>query len=263
MRSLSLTFAAIALGLLSFSCQFLPRTNANGESSQVSQNANQAGSSDGAADLESYKSLFFADQSLEEIVKQYNTPGSVFERAYKYVGEGKPEEAKKILNQSLNEPAHEARYRLWVWNALRQLGEKPPPEIADEVQGVVIEVPVESAGETLGAYSDGRALYLNTHRKGGTIVWDNTEETRINTLVRDVINAAKPLVGKARPFDKHRPTQQNVFRVSILTYGGLRMIEARQESDLAKDPALAAVVDAGKKLFHALLDEQKKAKQKP
>ena len=262
MRSLFLMFAAIIIGLLSFSCQHLPKLNADSEPPKVSQNINQEKPRDSSANWEEYKSLLFVDQSLEEMVKTHDKPDDVFAQAHKYVGEGKPEEAKRVLKRSLNDPEQEVRFRLWIWNALRQLGEKPPPKIADEVQGVVLEIPIENYIDTLAAYSDGRARYVNTQGKGGAIIWETTEESRITALVRDLIDAAEPLVGKATLIARHRPTEPHVIRVSILTYGGLRMIEVRQDSDLSNDPALTALLDAGTKLFHALLDEHEKAKQK-
>ncbi len=241
--------AALTIGLMLLSCQSVSKSQIN----MPMQNANQA------TNWEDYKQILFVDQSLEEFVKLPGVPDDQFVQAHKYVNRGRPEEAKKILKQVLTDPTAEVRTKLWAWNALRQLGAKPPTSIADEVQGVVMEVPVENWVDTLAAYSDGRARYVNG--KGGAIVWEAPEDTRISSLVGNFIKAAKPLVDKARVFSKHQPTRSDVVRITILTFGGIRIIEAKQ-SDIAEHHIMSGAYDAGTQLFFALLDEDEKAKQK-
>jgi hypothetical protein len=87
------------------------------------------------------------------------------------------------------------------------LGEKPSPSIGNEVQGVVLEFPIESSEykdnwvDTLAAYSDSRARYLNG-KTGTGIIWEAPEEPRVNSLVMSVMNAAKPLVEETPIFEK-------------------------------------------------------------
>jgi hypothetical protein len=249
MKNLVLIIAIVVVGFIVLSCHSLFKSQASSET----QNASQA------TNWDDYKNLLFVDQTLEEMVKLYKVPDNPFVQAYNYVNGGKPEGAKKILKQVLADPTSEVRTRLWVWNALRQLGEKPPPNIASEVQGVVMEVPVDNWVDTLAAYSDGRARYLNG--KGGAIVWEVPEETRISSLVNSFINAAKPLVEKAPVHNKHQPTKNNVVRISILTYGGTHIIEAKQ-SDITERHILSSAYNAGTQLFLALLEENEKSKQK-
>lgn len=256
MKTVILIIAVVVLGFIFLSCRSLFKSQANLESSQeqTTQNANQA-----TTNWDDYKNLLFVDQSLEELVNHYNAPDDLFSQAYKYVKDGKSEEAKKSLKQVLADPTAEVRAKLWAWRALRQLGEKPPSNIANEVQGVVLEVPVDNWVDTLAAYSDGRARYLNG--KGGAIVWELPEEARISSLVRSIINAAKPLVEKAPAFDKHQPTKNDVVRISILTYGGIHIVEAKQ-SDITENHTMSTVYNAGAQLFLALLEEDEKSKQK-
>jgi uncharacterized protein YxeA len=253
MKTLILIIVALVIGLIFLSCRFLSKSQANRESSQAqtTQNANQV------TNWDDYKNLLFVDQSLEELVNHYSAPKDLFSQAYKYVKDGKSEDAKKSLKQVLADPTAEVRAKLWAWRALRQLGEKPPSNIANEVQGMVLEVPVDNWIDTLAAYSDGRARYLNG--KGGAIVWENPEEPRISSLVRSVIDAAKPLVEKSLVYDKHQPTKNDVVRVSILTYGGIHIIEAKQ-SDITENHIMSPVYNAGTQLFLALLEEDKRQK---
>jgi hypothetical protein len=140
---------------------------------------------------------------------------------------------------------------------LRKLGEKLPPNLSKEVVGVVLEVPVDAWVDTLAAYSDGRARYL--HGKGGVIANEALDDPRFKSLVEDVIKAAKPLVEKAPVFDKHQPPKSDVIRVSILTYGGIHVIEA-QESDIMGNHPMLPIFNAGMRLFVTLLEESGKAK---
>jgi hypothetical protein len=57
-----------------------------------------------------------------------------------------------------------------VWSGLRELGELPDPKFAFEVLGVVLERPSNGAYDTLAAYMDGSARYLNF--SGKAIFWD-------------------------------------------------------------------------------------------
>ena len=54
----------------------------------------------------------------------------------------------------LDLPQLETRIQLWVWSALRELGEKPDPELAFEVLGVVIEMPSGDGHDTIAAYGE-------------------------------------------------------------------------------------------------------------
>jgi hypothetical protein len=230
----------------------------------VRANANpmqKAGESGTFAD---YKKLLFVDQSLDEIVELYKLPDNAFIRAQDLVKSGKPEKAKQVLKQLLADPGEEVRTKLWAWNCLRQLGEKPPPNVANQVQGIVMEVPVgENWIDTLAAYSDGRVRYLNGqgggNGQGGAIIWETPEEKRISSLVATFISAGKPIVAMAPVYEKHQPAKNDVVRISLLTYGGIHIIEARQP-DITPRHSLSPVYNAGTQLFLALLDENEKSK---
>lgn len=260
MKTLILIIAAVIIGHLSLSCHYVSKLQANSDSSPqpVTQNVSQAAPSASPPNLDDYKELLFVDQSLEELVTRRGLPTDYFVKAYKHVKDGKPEEAKKSLRQLLADPAAEVREKLWAWRALRKLGEKLPPDISTEVVGVVLEVPVEDWLDTLAAYSDGRARYLNG-KNGGMIIREVPDLTSLDSLVSEVIKAAKPLVEKAPVFDKHQLPKSDVVRVSILTYGGIHIIEAK-ESDITVNHPLAPVFGAGTRLFLALLEESEKAK---
>jgi hypothetical protein len=226
----------------------------------VTQNVGPVAPSASPQNWNTYRELLFVDQSLEEMVTLHGMPEDHFAKAYKHVKDGQPEEAKKSLRQLLATPGAEVREKLLAWRALRKLGEELPPNLSQEVVGVVLEVPVENWVDTLAAYSDGRARYLNG--KGGVIVHEvRLDDPRLNSLVEGVIKAAKPLVQKAPVFDKHQPPNSEVIRVSILTYGGIHVIEAK-ESDIRGSHLMSPVFNAGTRLFLTLLEESEQAKPK-
>jgi hypothetical protein len=260
MKTLMLISAAVMIGQSFLSCRYVSQLRANNDSApgQVTQNVSQATPTASPQNWSDYRELLFVDQSLEEMVTRHGLPEDHFAKAYKHVKDGQPEEAKKSLRRILAEPTAEVREKLLAWRALRKLGEKLPPNLSAEIVGVVLEVPVDPWVDTLAAYSDGRARYLNG--SGGVIVHEVVDDSRLNSLVKGVIEAAKPLVQKAPASDKHRPQNSEVIRVSILTYGGIHMMEAK-ESDITGRHPMSPVYNAGTRLFLTLLEYSEKAKQ--
>ena len=259
MKTLLLT-VTVAIGLVSGSCG-ATRSETNSESprEQTPGTKQTVVVMPVPANIDEYKKLLFLDQRLEELTTRHNLPNDPFAKAYQQVKEGKTADAKKSLRQVLSDPAAEVREKLWAWRALRQLGEKPPPNVANEIQGVVIEVPVDDWIDTLGAYSDGRARYLNP--KGGLIVWEAMEKNELSTLAKSFINAAKPLVDRAPLSDEHQPAKEGVVRVTILTYAGIRVLEGKDSDVMEGSHILSPVARAGQVLFISMLEAAEKQKR--
>jgi hypothetical protein len=256
MNRMILTVAGLVIGAMLASGCSQSRTSVRSSVTQTDQARPSASPAARPTPWQDFTNLLFADQTLDEFVSHDNAPNPLFTSAYKYVKEGRPEAAKKSLKQVLADPDAELRTKLWAWRSLRQLGEKPPANIANEVQGLVLEVAVENGVDTLAAYSGGSARYVNA--LGGAIVWEVPGENRISALITNAINAAKPLVEKSPVFDKHQPTKNDVLRVSILTYGGIHVVEAKQ-SDITEKHIMSPVYEAGTQLFLALLEENEKS----
>ncbi|HET6975559.1 MAG TPA: hypothetical protein VFI24_04500 [Pyrinomonadaceae bacterium] len=259
MKTLLLT-VIVAIGLVSLSCGVTKsQTNSESPREQTPVTKQTVIVMPPSANADEYKDLLFVDQSLEELITRYNAPSDPFAKAYQHVKEGKTDDAKKSLRQVLSDPKAEVREKLWAWRALRQSGDKPPPNVANEIQGVVMEVPVNDWIDTLAAYSDGRARYLNP--KGGLIVWEAMEENRLSTLAKNFINAAKPLIERAPISDKHQPAKNGVVRVSILTYAGIHILEGKDSEVIEGRHILSPAAFAGQELFLALLEVAEKQKR--
>jgi hypothetical protein len=141
----------------------------------------------------------------------------------------------------------EARLRLWAWQTLRSLGKYPSPDLARQVLGVIIEVPFEDRQDTLAAYADGSARYIN--HQGGMIVWDRMDET-ITPLVMNVIRETTPL-GAPQEDRLDDPIPADQVRLSALTPGGIYLWQGAA----ADNPALSKVFAGMAELLRALVQE--------
>lgn len=153
------------------------------------------------SDSDPIRQLLFASQSLKKQVSRSHLDGSqspfqTIADASILVDDGKKSEAISMLRKVLDTPDLESRLTLWVWSALRELGEKPDPKMAFQVIGVVVEVPSGGAYDTLAAYMDGSARYLNF--SGKAIFWDQKDEA-VRVLCQNFIDSTIPVSSRAKP----------------------------------------------------------------
>jgi hypothetical protein len=205
----------------------------------------------------SLKDLLFADDPLEKSAElgraeklPAESPFRGFAAARSHARAGKVEEAKKELRPLLTNP--ETRIQLWAWRALRELGEKPDPKAVDGVQGVVCELSNEAGVGTLAVYADGRARWLGG--EGAVTVWEAAgKDAEIDQGIRKLLGVAVPLVHSAPARDQHLASAlaKDRFRVSVLTYGGVHVVEAFGP-DIDEAHALAPALLASGPLIEAL-----------
>lgn len=255
-RWFPITSICFLLGLLAWHPFF--KTNLNAQSSVKTKPKPTAQSA--ASPLGDFKALFFADQSLEEITQKpvmtsrepADCPWSLFASALAKSRNGKLEDARKDVKRVLANPDVEVRMRLWAWKALRELGERPPANIANEVQGVVCELHNEAGVGTIAAYADGRARWLGG--KGKITVWEAPDsDAEIAGLIRTLLRSAEPLVKTATVLDRHKASEPelNYFRVSILTYAGIYIVEV-YGPEIDRQHAVAPLLIGSVNLLDAL-----------
>jgi hypothetical protein len=117
------------------------------------------------------RETFFGDMPLTTwAASGVGEPWSRFKLAAARFAKGDRDEAFKALEEILNRPDLESRHYLEAWTAYRENGVQPPAHLAKKVLGVVLDVPVEGGFDTLAAYPDWHARYLNV--SGAAIVWD-------------------------------------------------------------------------------------------
>jgi len=197
------------------------------------------------------RKALFACQSMKEVLQSLKldgTPGPFqsFADAVRLAEAGKKEEARSRLHDILNLPKLETRAQLWVWSALRELGEQPDPKSGTEVLGVVIEIPMEAGYDTLAAYQDGSARYLNF--SGSVVFWDAPDAT-IQWLGRNFIDSAASASSKATP-RKSLSLPKSGTQVTLLTRSGIYAIS---------DPS-PAVIRAASGLMVELIHRAKERK---
>jgi hypothetical protein len=183
-----------------------------------------------------------AEEWLSNEMNRY--PWVLMAAAYVKLKMDETAEAGRLL-RAVTLISNEARVRLWAWHSLRALGKYPSPDLARQVLGVVIEVPFEDSQDTLAAYADGSARYIN--HQGGMIVWDRMDET-ITPLVMNVIRETTPPGAPQEDrLDDPIPTEQ--VRLSALTPGGIYV----WQGEAAENPALSKVFSAMADLLRALV----------
>jgi len=221
--------AAVVLILHTLSCSGLQHAAVS--ANNMNTDATQSLTPDASALL---KSLLFSDESLEELLAHTDKsstgleadPWLGFSQAVSHKKDGKTEEAKKDLRRVLSMPDPETRVLLSAWTALRALGERPRPEDADVVQGVVFELHNEAGIGTVAAYRDGRARFFGG--KGAASFWEAPHSDKeMDALIEKFLKQAEPFVKKAPAVEKHNSVAVPLdhIRVTVLTFGGLHITD--------------------------------------
>jgi hypothetical protein len=120
--------------------------------------------------------------------------------------------------------------------------------------GVVIEVGMENGLDTLAAYVDGTARYINQAEK--MIVWEAPSDLS-QKLIDDLFTASANVVKQIGPWEKKRlaqPANGNI-RLNFLVADGLYFGQGPLDV-LSKDPIGAPVIQAATQLL-IFLTEQK------
>lgn len=181
----------------------------------------------------------FACQPMNVLVQRLKLDGNpgpfqTFADAAALANSGKKEEAKSRLHSILGLPNLETRIQLWVWSALRELGERPDPKSGKEVLGVVVEMPMQRAYDTLAAYQDGSARYLNY--SGKAIFWDQ-HDVAIKSLCQRLIVSTIPEGSRALP-RQNAMLPKSGSQATLLTRSGMYVISEPSHGVVAAGSAL-------------------------
>jgi len=155
------------------------------------------------------------------------------------------------IEKVLDDDELETRPRIVAANLLRSLG-KPVED--KQLFGVIVEVGLDEGLDTLAAYEDGTARYINY--TGKMIVWE-TRTVVSDELIVDLFAAARNVVAQIGPWDEarlNRPKTGNV-RLSFLVSDGLYFGEGPFEV-LAQDAIGGPVIAAATKLMQFLVSPQ-------
>jgi hypothetical protein len=203
------------------------------------------------SETDAIRQLLFASQSLQEQASHMRPevrsgPALSIADAQRLVEEGRTKQAVACLQSVLDSPVLETRIQLWVWAALRELGEGPEGKAAFEVLGAVLEMPSGGAHDTLAGYVDGSARYLNF--SGKAIFWD-APDAAMQRLCQALVDSTIPASARAKPRTSLSLPKRGI-QVTMLTRSGPFLITAPPK----------AVVSAGAALMLELIrrSEEKK-----
>jgi len=214
-------------------------------------------------DFEEIQKFLFGDVSLSEwktVDKKADMiePWSSFEAVRLAVARGDTSGAVNLLRRVAAVPELESRQYLQAWHFLREFGVQPPPDEAKRVRGVVLEICLSAGLDTLAAYSDHTARYIN--HGGRLIVWEESE-SEMNSHIDELLRAGQRIADAIGPWDKERRTAppKGHVRINMLTALGLHFGEG-PFGVLSADPMGAPVILAGTQLMKALIERAEAAK---
>ncbi len=200
------------------------------------------------------RELLFADQSLATVAGTLSSaqpPWDLFAAAARQVEAPDTCGARAPLRRILALPDQETRVHLLGWRALRKLGETPSDAEASRVRGVIIEVGSEVEIDSLAAYADHSARYLN--QGGGPIIWEAHEVT-LEAIVDALLEAAEGIVHATGLLAGPRPPPPapGQAAISVLTYRGIHF-GAGPLAGLSQDRLGGPVMTCGLTLIEALI----------
>lgn len=163
------------------------------------------------------------------------------------------EESRRML-RAVTLISKDTLVQLWAWHNLRQLGRKPPVGIAQQVLGLVIEVPYEKGADILASYADGTARYIN--HSGGIILWEDFDEV-ITSLIYEGLKLAHPM-GEPIEARKDSLIQEGDVRLTVLTPGGMTVWEGSPEDGSDVSRLFAQQANLLRALVRLALDKREK-----
>jgi hypothetical protein len=211
-------------------------------------------------DFSEIRELLFGDAALEDWRPRSDperalAPWTRFEMARNALEHGDRTGAVQALRLVTDAPDLETRQYLQAWHSLRQLGVQPEPDRARHVLGVILEVHLEEGLDTLAAYADTSARYIN--HGGPMIVWEALDDD-ISRLIADLLREGQRIADVIGPWTEPRrpPPPRNHVRVNMLTPAGLHFGEGPL-AVLSADAMGGPVIAAGTRLMMALIERAK------
>lgn len=208
--------------------------------------------------LAELRETLFGDMPLERWAGTGDAePWNHFAAAAASLRGGDPAAAREALSRVLAIPGLESRHYLQAWHALGPLGVAPPESEAKHLYGVVVDVPVDRGLDTLAAYEDHSARYLNF--SGAPIIWD-APGTAMDAPIDALLDAGRTLVRRIGPWEGPRPPlPPGMARLSLLTPSGLHFGQA-PFSAFEGDAMAGPLVNASVALMQSLIREAQSGK---
>ena len=173
-----------------------------------------------------------------------------FQMAAATLRSGDSSATRQILEPIAANEHLDSRDRLEAWATLRELGVNPPQSVASLVLGLVIDVPMSAGLDTLAAYADGSARYVN--QSGALAIVEPTSP--LSARVLELVDAGQQLALLIGPWDGNRPPlRPDHARISMLCPGGLYFGDG-PVNEIMQDPIAEPVFRCGAQLVGALAE---------
>lgn len=173
---------------------------------------------------------------------QEDSPWAYFAAAQQALSQGDTNNAIRELRTVVGTEGLESRIHLQAWHCLRTLGEVPPPDVAREIRGVVVEGGLKGGADVVAAYADRSARYYLA--VGGGVMLDKPD-VEVTQLVDNLLAAGQVVVDNTDPWDGAPPPAppKGIVLINMLTFGGVHARQdefARMESHPLDGPVLRA-----------------------
>lgn len=189
------------------------------------------------------RALLYGDVPLTT----WQTDDAAFEQVRSALSRHDQAAATAVLHAVIDDRGRPSRDHLQAWHELRALGETP--ETPAKLYGVVVDMPIGDALDTLAAYADGSCRYVN--HAGNVLVYES-DDPEIGRLTRAVIAIGSTIAAQIGPWDGPRPPlKPGLLRLSMLCAGGIFFGEG-PVSALAGEPLGGRLLTAATQLLHAL-----------
>lgn len=155
-------------------------------------------------------------------------------------------------------PDRETRLHLQAWSLARAAGVEPGEDGRD-VLGVVVDMGLDEGLDTLAAFADGSARYLN--HSGSAVVWE-VPDMAVGQLVRALLDEAAVVVAMGAPLEGPRfpPPAPGSTMISVLTRAGIYLGAGPIEA-ITADPRGGPVLAAASELLALLVQRAQQANQ--
>jgi len=208
------------------------------------------------------RDTLFGDMPLDrwkaEGTAEQQPPWRQFAQAREHLKHGEKEPAIARWREVIMEPGLEPRLYLQAWHFLRSQGEMPPPDLAQRVLGVIVEVMLPDGLDIVAAYSDHSARYYN-HRNG-SVIWERPDAS-LDGAIDALHSAGARVVAQIGPSNEPQhppPPPLGQTLLSFLTPGGLHYGQGGINT-FSNDPKGGPVLKAAFELMQALMAKTGKA----
>lgn len=148
----------------------------------------------------------------------------------------------------------ESRVRLQAWTLARAAGVASAGD-ARRVRGAIVEMGLDQGVDTVAAYEDGSARYLN--QGGGGVFWEAAEPEGgdIRRAIGRLLEVAQAVADTTGPLEGRRPgpPDRGATAIWLLTDGGTHLGMGPAEG-LSTDGLGGPVIAAAVELMRALID---------